>query len=203
MRHRVSAMPESTESAVLTERRDNILIITINRPDKRNAVNKAVADGIGDAAELLYAEPVSGTVHSLHSRQGFDQGCPQAGPLFCFTYKAALDDVSAAFPDTLISAYYDDSPMVGQPLHVAEAYNYLLREDGPLRAANMRNHPSKTRVWSPVPLSDEDRAAFPAGTKFEEPEGRHHHVRVPHRLRRLHPPHAGRCRCRTVPCRRR
>ena len=124
----------------------------------------------GDAAELLYAEPVSGTVHSLHSRQGFDQGCPQAGPLFCFTYKAALDDVSAAFPDTLISAYYDDSPMVGQPLRVAEAYNYLLREDGPLRAANMRNHPSKTRVWSPVPLSDEERAAFPAGTKFEEPE---------------------------------
>ena len=46
-------MPETTESAVLTERRDKILIITINRPDKRNAVNKAVADGIGDAAELL------------------------------------------------------------------------------------------------------------------------------------------------------
>ena len=53
MRHRVSAMPETTESAVLTERRDKILIITINRPEKRNAVNKAVAEGIGDAAELL------------------------------------------------------------------------------------------------------------------------------------------------------
>ncbi len=53
MRHRVLLMPETTESAVLTERRDKILIITINRPEKRNAVNKAVAEGIGDAAELL------------------------------------------------------------------------------------------------------------------------------------------------------
>ena len=53
IRHRVLPMPETTESAVLTERRDKILIITINRPEKRNAVNKAVAEGIGDAAELL------------------------------------------------------------------------------------------------------------------------------------------------------
>ncbi len=44
-------MTETSESAVLTERRDNILIVTINRPEKRNAVNKAVAQGIGDALE--------------------------------------------------------------------------------------------------------------------------------------------------------
>ena len=30
-----------TQTAVLTERRDRVLVITINRPDQRNAVNAA------------------------------------------------------------------------------------------------------------------------------------------------------------------
>jgi crotonobetainyl-CoA hydratase len=38
-----------TESAVLVERRGNVLLITINRPEARNAVNGAVSNGIGDA----------------------------------------------------------------------------------------------------------------------------------------------------------
>jgi enoyl-CoA hydratase len=45
-------MSES-ESAVLTERRDKVLVITINRPDQRNAVNAAVAAGIGHALDEL------------------------------------------------------------------------------------------------------------------------------------------------------
>ena len=36
-------MNADPEPAVLTERRDRILVITINRPDQRNAVNAAVA----------------------------------------------------------------------------------------------------------------------------------------------------------------
>ncbi len=39
--------------AVLTERRDRTLLITINRPDQRNAVNGAVARGIADAMDEL------------------------------------------------------------------------------------------------------------------------------------------------------
>jgi enoyl-CoA hydratase len=42
----------STE-AVLTERRGNVLLITINRPEVRNAVNGAVAEGIAGALEQL------------------------------------------------------------------------------------------------------------------------------------------------------
>lgn len=44
---------ESNEPAVLTERRDNVLVITINRPDQRNAVNKAVSEGIAAAIDEL------------------------------------------------------------------------------------------------------------------------------------------------------
>ena len=124
----------------------------------------------GQPGELLYTEPVTGKVHSFASQQGFDQGCPQAGPLFCFAYKPALDEVSLAYPDVLVSAYYDDSPMAGSTLQVAEAYKHMIREGGPLRLANMRNHPEKTYVWSPTPLTDEERAAFPAGTRFEPPD---------------------------------
>jgi enoyl-CoA hydratase len=41
------------EQAVLTERRERILLITINRPDQRNAVNAAVAAGIAGALDEL------------------------------------------------------------------------------------------------------------------------------------------------------
>jgi len=41
------------QPAVLTERRERVLLITINRPDARNAVNAAVATGIAAAMDEL------------------------------------------------------------------------------------------------------------------------------------------------------
>ena len=41
------------DDPVLTERRDGVLLITLNRPDARNAVNLAVAEGIGSALDTL------------------------------------------------------------------------------------------------------------------------------------------------------
>ena len=46
----------SATDAVLTEPRDGVLIITINRPDQRNAVNAAVAEGIAAALDRLDGE---------------------------------------------------------------------------------------------------------------------------------------------------
>lgn len=46
----------ATQPAVLTERRDRILVITINRPDQRNAINAAVAQGIAGALDELDAD---------------------------------------------------------------------------------------------------------------------------------------------------
>ena len=45
------------EPAVLTERRERVLLITINRPDQRNAVNAAVAQGIAAALDQLDGDP--------------------------------------------------------------------------------------------------------------------------------------------------
>jgi enoyl-CoA hydratase len=42
-----------TQPAVLTEHRERVLVITINRPDQRNAVNAAVATGIAAAMDEL------------------------------------------------------------------------------------------------------------------------------------------------------
>ncbi|MBV9802790.1 MAG: crotonase/enoyl-CoA hydratase family protein [Solirubrobacterales bacterium] len=48
---------ERTEdAAVLTERRERILIITLNRPEQRNAVNAAVAQGVAAALDELDAD---------------------------------------------------------------------------------------------------------------------------------------------------
>jgi len=47
----------ATAQAVLTERRDNVLLITLNRPDARNAVNGALAQGVADALDELDGTP--------------------------------------------------------------------------------------------------------------------------------------------------
>src|SRR3954449_12335838 len=43
------------DQAVLTERRGNVLLITLNRPDARNAVNLPLAEGVGAALDELDA----------------------------------------------------------------------------------------------------------------------------------------------------
>lgn len=60
------------QAPVLTERRDGVLLITLNRPDVRNAVNLALAQGIATAIDELDGE------HSL--RVGVLTG---AGKGFC------------------------------------------------------------------------------------------------------------------------
>src|SRR5256885_8040311 len=47
----------ATAQAVLTERRDNVLLITLNRPDARNAVNGALAQGVAEALDELDDTP--------------------------------------------------------------------------------------------------------------------------------------------------
>ena len=43
----------SEESVVLTDEVDGVLVITINRPQAKNAVNRAVAEGIAAALDRL------------------------------------------------------------------------------------------------------------------------------------------------------
>jgi enoyl-CoA hydratase len=47
----------NTDNVVLVEQRDRILIITINRPQAKNAVNAAVSHGLADAMDRLDDDP--------------------------------------------------------------------------------------------------------------------------------------------------
>ena len=64
----------SDNEAVLTERRDRILLITINRPDQRNAVNAAVAQGIVDALDELDGDPGLSVGVLTGAGKGFSAG---------------------------------------------------------------------------------------------------------------------------------
>ena len=50
-------MTDAQAPGALTERRGNTLLITINRPDARNAVNTAVSIGVGDALQQAQDDP--------------------------------------------------------------------------------------------------------------------------------------------------
>lgn len=53
----MTAEPDAPEQpAVLTEKRGNVLLITLNRPQVRNAVNAALAEGVGKALDELDAD---------------------------------------------------------------------------------------------------------------------------------------------------
>ena len=62
------------EPAVLTERRGRIFLITINRPDQRNAVNAAVAEGIAAALEELDADAGLSLAILTGAGKGFSAG---------------------------------------------------------------------------------------------------------------------------------
>jgi enoyl-CoA hydratase len=49
----MSAEQAPEAPAVVTERRENVLLITLNRPEVRNAVNAALAEGLAGALEEL------------------------------------------------------------------------------------------------------------------------------------------------------
>src|SRR3954464_13367591 len=69
----------SDQPAVLTERRDGVLVITINRPEVRNAVNAAVAEGIAGALDELDGDDAL-AVGVLTGAGGF---LPGGGGFFC------------------------------------------------------------------------------------------------------------------------
>ena len=64
----------SERQAVLTERRGNVLLVTLNRPEARNAVNAAVSIGVGDALHEAQHDPKIRAVVVTGAGQSFCAG---------------------------------------------------------------------------------------------------------------------------------
>jgi crotonobetainyl-CoA hydratase len=60
--------------AALTERRGNVLIVTLNRPEARNAVNGAVSTAVGDALQQAQDDPGVRAVVLTGNGQSFCAG---------------------------------------------------------------------------------------------------------------------------------
>jgi enoyl-CoA hydratase len=67
-------MPDEDTQAVLTERRDGVLLITLNRPDARNAVNLALAEGVAAALDDLDASDDVAVGVLTGAGKGFSSG---------------------------------------------------------------------------------------------------------------------------------
>jgi enoyl-CoA hydratase/carnithine racemase len=62
------------DESVLTERRDGVLLITLNRPDARNAVNLALAEGLAAALDELDDSTDLGVGVLTGAGKGFSAG---------------------------------------------------------------------------------------------------------------------------------
>jgi enoyl-CoA hydratase len=62
------------EPAVLTERREGVLLITLNRPDARNSVNRALAEGIAAALDELDGDEALSVGVLTGAGKGFSAG---------------------------------------------------------------------------------------------------------------------------------
>jgi enoyl-CoA hydratase len=90
--------------AVLTERRDRILLITINRPEAMNAVNGPVSHGLVDAVTRLDEEPGLSVGVLTGAGRGFCAGIDlkafargeDLGPMLAFVRRGAKKPLLAA-----------------------------------------------------------------------------------------------------------
>jgi enoyl-CoA hydratase len=67
------------ESVVLTEARGRVLVITINRPDARNSINKATAEAMGAALDQLDADRELSVGVITGAGKGFSAGMDLKG----------------------------------------------------------------------------------------------------------------------------
>ena len=98
----------ATAPAALTERRGNVLIITLNRPEARNAVNSAVSTAVGDALQEAQDDPEVRAVVITGAGESFCAGAD---------LKAIHAGRICSTPTTANGASRDTSPLHRQADH--------------------------------------------------------------------------------------
>ena len=63
-----------TDAVVLTEKRDKVMLITLNRPDARNSVNLELAEALAGALQSLDADPDVSVGVLTGAGKGFSAG---------------------------------------------------------------------------------------------------------------------------------
>ena len=120
----------------------------------------------------LWARQENGSSVPLASKEGTQQGCPAGSPLFGMGISEFLDEsaiyLAGVCDDAIMVGDWDDVAFVA-PAAIAAEMGRRTKE-GALELTGLTMRPEKCYVWSPVDLSDEQRAAFPAGTRVASPD---------------------------------
>src|SRR4029077_5736985 len=121
-----------TQPVVLTERYDNILLITLNRPEVRNAVNAALAEGVANALEELDSDEAL-SVGILTGAGGFfcagmDLGAFVKGESPWFGYRGFAGIAQRAADKPLIAAI--EGFAVAGGMEIALACDLIVAAEG-------------------------------------------------------------------------
>ena len=125
----------------------------------------------GDTADLP-TRTADGTSVSIKSQEGTQQGDPLGGPLFGMGFAREYLEPARAWlarrcPAALLAADWDDVITVAPADVVADFLQWTA--NGALARAGLTLRPEKCLVWSPHPLSADERAAFPEEVRVAPP----------------------------------
>eukprot|EP01037_Dinobryon_pediforme_P007800 gene7800-7867_t len=168
-------MSDTAAAEVLTEVDGNVLIVTMNRPEAKNAMNKAAAEGIAAAMDRLDADPdlrcaiLTGAGGTVSARRIAVDSGPRIPPRIAMELALTGDFISAqrAYELGFINQISE-----GPSIDAAKALAARVAENGPLALIASKAIVRDSHEWTEENMWDKQAAYIqPVFTSSDAREG--------------------------------